>query len=124
MWNSHFEKRLGNAKFLMVCHSQGAIHVRNALLDYPAQLRERIITVGIAPGAYIYQQTCAQVTHYRNASIRRDFIPRIDKSGAEREKDTIINLVSHPEAAFFDHEFQSLTYQDALRRKLNEFLGR
>ncbi|MCB1181740.1 MAG: DUF687 family protein, partial [Chlamydiia bacterium] len=124
MWNSYFEKSSVDAKFLMVCHSQGAIHVRNALLDYPPELRKRIIVVTVAPGAYIYQKTCAQVIHYRNASIKRDFIPHIDKSGADREQDTIINLVSHPEAAFFDHEFQSLTYQDALVRRLNEFLVR
>ena len=123
MWNSHFEKSSADAKFLMVCHSQGAIHVRNALLDYPPELRKRIIVVAIAPGAYIYQQTCAQVTHYRNASIKRDFIPRIDKSGANREKDTVVNLISHPEAAYFDHEFQSLTYQDALMDELTRSLG-
>ncbi len=124
MWNSYFEKSSADAKFLMICHSQGAIHVRNALLDYPPELRERMIVVAIAPGAYIYQKTCAQVTHYRNGSIKRDFIPRIDKRGADREKDTIINLISHSEAAFFDHQFQSLTYQDALIRRLNKFLGR
>ena len=121
MWNSYFEKSSADAKFFMVCHSQGAIHVRNALLDYPPELRERIIVVAIAPAAYIYQQTCAEVTHYRNASIKRDFVPRIDKSGSTREKNTIINLTSHPEAAFFDHEFQSLTYQDAIVRILNQF---
>lgn len=124
MWSSYFEKSSADARFLMICHSQGAIHVRNALLDYPPKLRKRIIVVAIAPGAYIYQRTCAQVTHYRNASIKRDFIPHVDKGGADRERDTIINLVAHPEAAFFDHKFQSVTYQDALIRRLNEFLGR
>ena len=89
----------------------------------PPALRERIIVVAIAPGAYVYQQTCAQVTHYCNASIKRDFVPHIDKSGLEREKDTIINLISHPEASFFDHGFQSLTYRDELIRRLNAFLG-
>lgn len=48
-------------------------------------------------------QTCAQVTHYRNASKARDPVPRIDRKGAKREKDTIVNLVSHPTADFFDH---------------------
>jgi RHS repeat-associated protein len=123
MWNSHFEKSSIDAKFLMVCHSQGAIHVRNALLDYPTELRERIIPVAVCPAAYIYRKTCAQVTHYRNASARRDFIPRLDKSGAKREIETIINLDSHPEAAFFDHEFQSLTYRRALRDELIIHLG-
>ena len=60
MWNSFFEKSSANAKFLMVCHSQGAIHVRNALLDYPPELRERILVVAITPAAYIYKVTCAK----------------------------------------------------------------
>jgi hypothetical protein len=123
MWNSYFEKSSADAKFLMICHSQGAIHVRNALLDYPEELRMRIHVVAIAPGAYIYAKTCSQVIHYRNASIKRDFIPRIDEEGAEREKDTIINLVSHPTAPYFDHGFQSITYRDELIDNLESFLG-
>ena len=55
MWDSFFEKSSASAKFLMICHSQGAIHVRNALLDYPPELRKRILVVAIAPAAYIYQ---------------------------------------------------------------------
>ena len=93
MWNSFFEKSSANAKFLMICHSQGAIHVRNALLDYPPELRERILVVAIAPAAYIYQETCAKVIHYR-AEWWRDFVPRFDRAGAKREKDTIVTLAS------------------------------
>ncbi|HEY4831286.1 MAG TPA: hypothetical protein VIH61_01825, partial [Waddliaceae bacterium] len=102
---------------------QGAIHVHNALLDYPPELRERIIVVAIAPGGYIYQETCAQVIHYRNASKYRDPIPRIDKKGVARSKETIVDVVSHPEAGWLDHNFQSLTYQDNLRKRLQKFLG-
>ena len=91
MWNSFFEKSSANAKFLMICHSQGAIHVRNALLDYPPELRERILVVAIAPAAYIYKETCAKVIHYR-AEWWRDFVPRFDRAGAKREKDTIVTL--------------------------------
>ena len=38
----------------MYCHSQGVIHVRNALIDYPEELRQRILVVAISPGGYIY----------------------------------------------------------------------
>ena len=94
MWNSFFEKSSANSKFLMICHSQGAIHVRNALLDYPPELRERILVVAIAPAAYIYKETCAKIIHYR-AEWWRDFVPRFDKAGARREKDSIVTLF-HP----------------------------
>ena len=121
MWNSFFEKNSAEAKFLMICHSQGAIHVRNALLDYPPELRERILVVAIAPGAYIYQETCAKVIHYR-AGPWRDFVPRLDVFGAMRSESTIKDLDSHPDAAFFDHEFASLTYQKKLREHIVNYI--
>ncbi len=121
MWNNFFEKSSANAKYLMICHSQGAIHVRNALLDYPPELRERILVVAIAPAAYIYQDTCAKVVHYR-AEWWRDFVPRFDRAGARREKDTIFNLASHPSAAFFDHDFMSPTYHMILKENIQYYI--
>lgn len=121
MWNSFFEKSSATAKFLMLCHSQGAIHVRNALLDYPPELRERIIVVAIAPAAYIYQATCLQVVHIRNESPFRDFVPRFDLDGAKRANETILNVKSHPGADIFDHSFQSPTYMSELYLRLSRF---
>jgi RHS repeat-associated protein len=121
MWNSFFEKSSATAKFLMICHSQGAIHVRNALLDYPPELRERILVVAIAPAAYIYKETCAKVIHYR-AEWWRDLVPRFDRAGAKREKDTIVTLASHPDALGFDHEFMSLTYQEKLQEHIRYYI--
>ena len=121
MWNSFFEKSSANAKFLMICHTQGATHVRNALLDYPPELRERILVVAIAPRSYIYKETCSDVFHYR-AEWWRDFVPRLDRSGARREKDTIVTLSSHPDASFFDHEFMSPTYQRELRKHITNYI--
>lgn len=121
MWNSFFEKSAADAKFLMICHSQGAIHTRNALLDYPLELGSRILVVAIAPGAYIYKETCAKIFHYR-APLERDFIPRLDFAGARREKDTIITLKSHSEAHFFDHEFMSPTYKERLEAHIQNYI--
>lgn len=121
MWNSYFEKSSENAKFLMICHSQGAIHVRNALLDYPPELRKRIIVVAIAPAAYIYQKTCAKVIHYR-AKPWRDFIPRIDINGGKRAKGTVIDFNSHIDAKAFDHEFMSPTYEEKLQQHLLNYI--
>jgi RHS repeat-associated protein len=122
MWNSFFEKSSANSKFLMICHSQGAIHVRNALLDYPPELRERILVVAIAPAAYIYQETCAKIIHYR-AEWWRDFVPRFDRAGARREKNSIITLASDSKASAFDHEFMSPTYQERLQRHIKNYLN-
>lgn len=121
MWNGFFEKSSANAKFLMTCHSQGATHVRNALLDYPPELRERILVLAIAPASYIYKETCANVIHYR-AEWWRDFVPRLDRSGIKRERDTIFNLRSHSNAPAFDHKFMSPTYTERLRWHLTNYI--
>jgi hypothetical protein len=122
MWNSFFDKASATAKFLMICHSQGAIHVRNALLDYPTNSRDRIFIVAIAPAGYIYRQSCAQVIHYRTASWYRDLVPHFDRNGARREKDSIFDLESHPNAAWIDHEFQSPTYRGPLLQRLINYI--
>ena len=109
------------ARFLMICHSQGAIHVRNALLDYPPELRERILVVAVAPGAYIYNETCADIFHYR-AEWWRDFVPRVDRRGAKREQDRVTTLRSHPEAPIFDHEFMSPTYREQLSYHIGRYI--
>ena len=48
------------------------------------------------------------MTHYRNASKWRDLIPRIDKKGIARSRETIVDLISHPNAGLHDHGFVSL----------------
>lgn len=119
MWNNFFSRSSADAIFLMICHSQGAIHTRNALLDYPEHLRNRIIVVAIAPGAYIYPETCAQVIHYR---VARDIVPRFDQKGMKRSKNTIVELESHPDAPWFDHPFDSPSYLKKLQDHINEYI--
>jgi RHS repeat-associated protein len=121
MWNDFFARSSKNSRYLMICHSQGAIHVMNALLDYPPELRDRILVVAIAPGGYIYRESCHRVVHYR-AKASRDGVPRIDQKGAEREKDTIIELDSHPDAPLFDHKFTSPTYRDQLAKRTKRYI--
>jgi len=122
MWNSFFERSSSNAQYLMVCFSQGVIHVRNSLLDYPPELRERMIVVAIAPGGYIYQKCCSQVLHVR-AKKHRDPIPRLDQRGSQRANETIVELDSHPNASFFDHSFTSPTYESELIIRISKYIA-
>ena len=122
MWNSFFDNSSSNSKYLMICHSQGAIHVRNALLGYPPELRNRILVVAIAPGGYIYQESCLDVFHYR-AKSSRDLVPRLDLAGSQRERDSTVTLHSHPNAIVWDHEFMSPTYEKRLRRHIINYIS-
>ncbi len=53
-----------NAKYLQFCHSQGAIHVRNALAKLPKEICDRIIVVAIAPAATVPKEICFQSFNY------------------------------------------------------------
>jgi len=119
-WNDFLDKN-PEAYYLHFCHSRGAIDTRNALLMYSEEKRKRIIVVAIAPAAYIYEETCAKVIHYR-VSSSRDPIPYIDIMGAERAKHTIVTLSSHKNAPWHDHEFTSKTYRKFIKDNCDDYL--
>ena len=119
-WDAFFQScKRDDEFFLQFCHSQGAIQVRNALMLYPPELRERIVVVAIAPGAYITQDICGKVFHYVS---RRDIVPHFDRRGKRLAKDTIIRLNPHRKARFFDHHFLSPTYRTAIEHHLKQYV--
>lgn len=123
LWDEFFDSRTADAKFLMFCHSQGAIHVKNALSNYPEERRKRIEVVAIAPGAYIDPARCGKVSHLI-AEGYRDFIPRIDYMwGKIKSKGTIQVLESHRRAERMDHTFKSPTYAPAIASHVATFLN-
>lgn len=121
-WNDFFTENWdNNAVFLMICHSQGAIHTRNALLTYPPELRNRIRVIAIAPAAYIDDDLCHSVKHYR-ADWTHDIVPYLDRDGAKRCAHTIVTLKSDAKADWFDHEFASPTYAPWIKREIEEYI--
>lgn len=118
-WSAFFAAHPPPEKFLQICHSQGAIHVRNALLSYDPDLRKRIDVLAIAPGAYIQDTLCNNVEHYCSTW---DFIPWLDRKGRQMCKNSIHELKPHPSASLFDHSFHSLTYRDTLKMEIDKHL--
>ncbi|MFQ5730231.1 MAG: hypothetical protein ACE5GN_07710, partial [Waddliaceae bacterium] len=105
--------------FLQLCHSQGAVHVRNALETYDEELRKRIRVVAVAPLAYINPDTCENVVHLISEG---DFIPSIDAENKKKYEETIVHLEPHPEASpILDHGVLSRTYEDAIKDQINYF---
>ncbi len=119
-WNEHFDK-YPEGYILQYSHSRGSMDVCNALLCYPEHRRQRIFNAAIAPGGYIYSETCAKVTHYRVPRLR-DFIPYKDSEGAKREKDTIVKLESHEDAPWHDHTIMSPSYINSIRNEYELFI--
>lgn len=117
MWNQYFMVN-PDGYFLQICHSEGAIIVRNALMNYPEDLRNRIIVLAIAPAAYIDKDLCKQVNHYRST---RDFVPLFDIFGASRCAETTTVLKPHPNAPLFDHAYSSPTYAKVISDHIDDF---
>lgn len=110
-WDAFFKNAGSQELYLQVCHSEGAILVRNALLGYSGHFRKRIIVIAIAPGAYIPKEICYRPVHYVST---RDFVPLFDKMGRKICQDTIVRLSPHSNASRHDHDFQSKTYEQPI----------
>lgn len=138
MWDQFFDgDRDPRARFLMVCHSQGAVLVKNALKHYNPELRKRIDVVAVAPGAYINPKYCGSVVHFR-ASFKRDIVPlpdfifltirnfffklmKLEKSLADWN---IRTVPSHRDSPLFDHSVRSETFVPYVREQVVGFVNK
>jgi hypothetical protein len=108
------------AFILHICHSEGAIVTRNALRSLPEEFRAKIHVEAFAPGGYISDKLAASVHHYRST---RDIVPLLDFKGALECKDSTTVLKPHSDAPWFDHSFDSPTFEGALRYEIERFLS-
>jgi len=118
-WNNYFKNAPKDGQWLQLCHSQGAIHVRNALMDYPPELRNRIHLVAIAPASFTPKGLCGSVKHYVS---ERDFVPLFDFFGRLACRDTTITLKPDKDAPWFDHSISSPTYKDVIQQNIRDFI--
>ena len=64
---------LPHEKCIVKCHSQGAVHVRNALEAMPEHLRQRAIVIAIAPAVVVPRDLCYQSYNF---ACESDIVPR------------------------------------------------
>ena len=120
LWQNYFDKN-PNGRIFWVCHSRGAVDTRNALINFPEELRNRITILAIAPGAYIDDRLCEKVVHLVST---RDIVPCVDYGGRIRCWHTTKVLKRHPKAPLHDHDFMSPTYVKEIKGQYKEFLDR
>ncbi|MDE3045503.1 MAG: hypothetical protein KGJ02_02510, partial [Verrucomicrobiota bacterium] len=128
-WTAFHEANKDNpkAKYLHFCHSQGAIHTRNALKDLPEEIRQRIIVVAIAPAAIVPTELCYKSFNYAS---KNDPVPLGEaffwgETAPTKGMDLyqqLVRLDPHPEASTFDHEFESPTFRGLLKERIEEYL--
>lgn len=125
-----------DAKALLICFSQGAIHTRNALIRLPKEVRNRVIVVAIAPGAIVPKALCYRSHNYASA---KDIVPYgetvgiglldVDESEISRKindmkvlREELILLDPHPGATGIDHDFQSPTFKNQIREHVEDYI--
>ncbi len=118
-WNNFITTHGPDAKFLQICHSGGACHVKNALLTSPESTRQRIIALAIAPSVIIPKRLCYKSDNYIS---RRDFLTHLDVIGKLKYGHQLQILEPHPNANFWDHEFLSPTFEVLLQEHIVDHL--
>lgn len=119
-WEDFIENYPPDSKFFQICHSQGAIHVKNALLASPKSVRDRIIVLAIAPATIIPKDLCCYSTNYSSLG---DFVSLLDIEGYELYSEELILLEPHPNAPSWDHDFDSPTFQPILQAYIANYLN-
>ncbi len=107
------------AKFLQICHSGGADHVKNALIASSESVRQRIIVLAINPSVIIPEELCFRSNNYMS---RRDFVTRLDIMGRLKHRNELHILEPHPNAKLWDHEFASPTFERKIQDHINEYI--
>ncbi|HSW72049.1 MAG TPA: DUF687 family protein [Chlamydiales bacterium] len=138
-WTEFHQENEGspNAKYFQCCHSQGALHVRNALIKAPKEIRDRIIVVAIAPAAIVPKALCFASYNY---ACKNDLIPHAEliylgglarnglcapslfKSVIDNHNELIL-LDPHPEEND-THHFQARTYAERIEFHVDDYLHR
>ncbi len=114
-WNEFFTTYGHDVKFVQICHSQGALHVRNALLKAPKYIRERIIVIAVAPAAIVPKHLC----HDSINITSRDFIPHLDLlAKMNGNKKQLYKIQPESGSPLVDHRVSSQTFAPKLTHEI------
>jgi RHS repeat-associated protein len=119
-WDSLISIYQPEVKFLEICHSGGAAQLKNALVTSPKYVQQRIIAVAIAPSDIIPKSVCYQSFNYIS---RRDFVTHLDFLGKSLHDHELHVLEPDPKAKFWDHEFQSPTFEEKLQAHILDYIN-
>lgn len=120
MWQSFFDANHPDAKFLQICHSYGASVVKSALEASSKEVRRRIIVLAISPAVIIPKKICSKSYNYVS---KRDVVPYFNITGNVRHGKELKKLKPHKDASFFDHGFDSPTYEEVIKKCIQSYLN-
>lgn len=125
-----------NAKILHFCHSQGAIHTCNTLVDLEREIADRVIVVAIAPAMVVPTEWCwksfnyaseKDLVHLAQNVMATSFLDldlpthRMLFEEFINNKEQLNILSAHENASGIDHEFISETYWEKIEEHIKEY---
>ena len=113
-WKNFFDHN-NTAPLLHICHSQGAIYTKNALLRAPQKWRDRISIVNIAGAAYISEDLCKSAVNY---VARLDLVPFLTSERWYFEMPDNLYVL---DGGILDHHFQSASYNEVLKENISNY---
>ena len=139
VWTRFHEKHLDNpnVKYLQLCHSQGAIHTLNALINLPKEIRDRVIVVAIAPAVLIPKALCFDSSNYackgdpvplgKMISVglftsMESASPQLEELLLRRQNELI--LLDAIPGNGSRHDLQNEAFKPFIRQHLEEYVGR
>ncbi len=124
-FKEHEKENPGKARFLMFCHSQGAVLVKNALKGYDPVLRKQIDVVCIAPGGFPNPEHCGSLKVYMTP-FKNDPIPIIDwyATGCALPPEYIEIVPSLDPSVLHDHSFKSPSFAPYIDKHVQAFVNK
>lgn len=121
-WDDFFDNAPPGSECLQYAFNDGAIHVENALQSYNPERAKRISIVGIDPGGCFSFESCGSVRYYKNASVWRDPIPKLDPTAVTKGIETMFDAKSYPQASFSYHQFTSPAYAAPIKNNFDKYI--
>ena len=118
----NFIKANPDKDILQISHSQGTIHVKNALIRVTQEWRNKITVVNFAGASIIKNELCKEAFNYVS---KADIIPFFAPERWNPQKVSNLFLLDrHKDAkGIIDHSFQSPTYREYLKYHIEEYLN-
>ena len=120
-WIDFFKLHSSASKYLQICHSNGATHVKNALESMDEAIRQKIIVVSIAPAVFLPKGLCLQSFHYL---IKNDPIPifaLFSKRMFNQTDEGVIVLPDHEDGSH-PHDPHGSSYTNAIEKVVRKYI--
>ncbi len=139
-WTRFHEENVHNpeAKYLQFTHSMGNILAKDALQMAPKEIRDRVIVVAIAPAVIIPEGLCHDSFHYASkkdivhygenahtlwmAAFNEEEEQRMMYDQLRDNKERLMILEPRENAEGLDHDFESPTFHELLRKHVKVYL--